>query len=368
MHVRFDNEMKKKVMVYSFSLIIAITIGIVIYNCGTIIKGIKTFASAAAPFIVGLGLAIVLRIPVSWLEKSLFKNFKKKRLWSALVVFLIFIFLLILMISMILPNLISSIQQLLTNQKMFQKNIRFYIKQIEQNMHIDLSNTESYLTGRLSKLISENLSKIATYSVAAVRFLINTILAIVSAFYIVLDKESLCLTFKRLTYAIFPESIANHLVHFTHTTRDVFDSFIIGNLIDSLIIGIICYIGISIFRLPYAQMIAFIVGITNLIPVFGPFLGAIPSAILLVLINPIYALIFLIFIFILQQFDGNILKPLVLGDQLGLSGFWILFSVTVGGSLYGVIGMFLGVPVFALIYRTLQEYTENKLNEKRLEP
>lgn len=368
MHVRFDNEMKKKIIVYSLSLIIAFVIGIIIYNCGTIVKGFTTFASAASPFIFGLGLAIVLRIPVRWLEQSLFKNFKKKRLWSALAVFLIFIFLLIMVISMILPNLIHSIQQLLTNQKMFQSNIKFYIKQIEQNMHIDLSNAEAYMTGRLSKLVSENLNKIASYSVAAVRFIINAILAIVSAFYIVLDKESLCKTFKRLTYALFPEGIANHLVHFTHTTRDVFDSFIIGNIIDSLIVGIICYIGTSIFQLPYAQMISFTVGITNLIPVFGPFLGAIPSAFLLVLINPIYSLIFLIFIFILQQFDGNILKPLVLGDQLGLSGFWILFSVTVGGGLYGVIGMFLGVPVFALIYRTLQEYTENKLNEKRLEP
>jgi len=122
-----------------------------------------------------------------------------------------------------------------------------------------------------------------------------------------------------------------------------------------------------ILQIPYAPMIGLIVGVTNLIPVFGPFLGAIPVIVILLLINPISALIFAIFILILQQIDGNVIKPIVLGDKLGMSGFWILFSVTIGGGLFGVLGMFLGVPVFALFYSALREYSNLRLKSKHLE-
>ena len=195
---------------------------------------------------------------------------------------------------------------------------------------------------------------------------INIILALVSAFYILLDRETLVKGIKKLNYSLFDKNFANYLTLWTNDAKTVFEQYIVGNIIDSFIVGVICYFGALVFKLPYASMIALIIGVTNVIPVFGPFLGAIPVIIILCLIDPFSALIFTIFIFILQQCDGNIIKPIVLGDKLGMSGFWILFSVTVGGALFGVVGMFLGVPIFALIYAGVHDYIQVRLRNKKI--
>ena len=192
-------------------------------------------------------------------------------------------------------------------------------------------------------------------------------MAIAAAFYILLDKESLVRAVKKINYSIFSKEIANYLTLFSHDAKTVFEQYIVGNLLDSFIVGIVCYFVMLLLRFPYAPMIGFIVGVTNVIPIFGPFLGAIPVIVILLLINPWQSLIFAIFILVLQQIDGNILKPVILGDKLGISGFWILFSVTIGGSLFGVIGMFLGVPIFALLYASLKDLSQIMLEKKNIE-
>lgn len=366
MHIRFDDEMKKKVLIYSSSLIIAIVIGILLYNFKTIANALKTFANLSIPFLFGLLLAIILRLPVNFLEKTIFKNLKKKRLCSALIVFIGFILLIVLLFRLIIPNIVTSIQEFLINNEEYISNLENYIAQTEDYLGIKLNPIHNLIDDGLLKNLSKHVMTIANYSIAFMHFIVNTIIALVSALYIILDKENLKLTFKRLNYAIFNRTIAFQLSHYIDIARDIFDKYIVGSIIDSSIIGILCFIGVSILRLPYTPMIAFIVGITNIIPVFGPFLGAIPVIFLLILIKPIYALIFAVFILILQQVDGNIIKPIVLGDQLGLSGFWILFSVTIGGGIAGVPGMFLGVPIFALIYKILSEFADNRLKEKHI--
>lgn len=367
MHFHFDDEMRKKTIVYASSLIIAIAIGILLFNFKSIGIVFKTIANVSLPFIIGLFLAIVLRLPVNFLENKVFYKLKKRRLFSTLTVFFAFIVLIILLFRLIIPNIIDSVQEFLMNNEEYIKNFNYYIEQIEKSFGIQLDSIRDFADGTLTQTITKHVLTIANYSIALVRFVINMILALVSAIYIILDKEELKLNAKRLNYALFHRNISRTLSHYIDLARQIFDKFIVGSLIDSSIIGILCFVGVSILRLPYAPMIAFIVGMTNIIPVFGPFLGAIPVGLILLLIQPIYALIFIIFIFALQQFDGNILKPIVLGDQLGLSGFWILFSVTVGGGLAGIPGMFLGVPVFALIYRILHEYTDNRLKEKKID-
>lgn len=194
---------------------------------------------------------------------------------------------------------------------------------------------------------------------------INLILAFVSAFYILLDRETLVKGIKKLNYSLFDKNFANYLTLWTNDAKTVFEQYIVGNIIDSFIVGVLCYVVILFLKIPYTNMIALIIGVTNVIPVFGPFLGAIPVIIILCLIDPLSALIFAIVIFIIQQIDGNIIKPIVLGDKLGMSGFWILFSVTVGGALFGVVGMFLGVPIFALIYAGIHDYITVRLRHKK---
>jgi predicted PurR-regulated permease PerM len=171
---------------------------------------------------------------------------------------------------------------------------------------------------------------------------------------------------KRMVYALFNFKKANSIVHHFRYIHQVFGGFLRGKLIDSLLIGLLCFIGISLLQMPYVMLISVIIGVTNIIPFFGPFLGAIPCAILVLLNSPIKCLTFIIFIFALQQFDGNILGPKILGETTGLSSFWVLFAILLFGGLFGVVGMIIGVPVFAVIVSMLEGFLSRRLKEKQL--
>ena len=179
-----------------------------------------------------------------------------------------------------------------------------------------------------------------------------------------LSKETFLAQLKKLVVALFNERHANRLLEFGRRTNKIFSGFVLGKIIDSAIIGIICYILMRILSLPYPMLISVIVGVTNIIPFFGPLIGAIPSAILILLINPLQCLIFIIMVVLLQQFDGNILGPRILGDSVGLSSFWILISITIFSGLFGVPGMIIGVPVFAVMYMLVSDFVKARLEKK----
>ncbi|HOO28395.1 MAG TPA: AI-2E family transporter, partial [Lachnospiraceae bacterium] len=184
--------------------------------------------------------------------------------------------------------------------------------------------------------------------------------------YLLASKELFCAQAKKLSYALLREERANNLINNMRFANKTFGGFLVGKILDSLIIGIICFVGTSILKIPYALLISVIVGVTNMIPFFGPYLGAIPCAIILIMINPMKCLIFLIFILILQQFDGNILGPKILGNSTGLSSFWVIFAITIFGGLLGILGMFIGVPLFAVIYSAIKTFVNQRLIKKQL--
>ena len=294
-----------------------------------------------------------------------------KRILSTALVFILTIGFLILFFSIIIPNTIDSVRQFSKNIAVYSDTLIGYTKDFAYKLNISEKQVEQMLinfdvTKKITSVVTESIPKIASYSYGFVKGFINLILAFVSAFYILLDREKLVKGIKKLNYSLFDKNFANYLTLWTNDAKTVFEQYIVGNIIDSFIVGVICYLGALVLKLPYTSMIALIIGVTNVIPVFGPFLGAIPVIIILCLIDPFSALIFTIFIFILQQFDGNIIKPIVLGDKLGMSGFWILFSVTIGGALFGVVGMFLGVPIFALIYAGVHDYIQVRLRNKKI--
>lgn len=293
-----------------------------------------------------------------------------KRILSTALVFILTIGFLILFFSIIIPNTIDSVRQFSKNIAVYSDTLIGYTKDFAYKLNISEKQVEQMLinfdvTKKITSVVTESIPKIASYSYGFVKGFINLILAFVSAFYILLDREKLVKGIKKLNYSLFDKNFANYLTLWTNDAKTVFEQYIVGNIIDSFIVGVICYFGALVLKLPYTSMIALIIGVTNIIPVFGPFLGAIPVIIILCLIDPFSALIFAIFIFILQQCDGNIIKPIVLGDKLGMSGFWILFSVTIGGALFGVVGMFLGVPIFALIYAGVHDYIQVRLRNKK---
>ena len=375
MHFQITQEMKQKIIVYSTSLIIAILFFTILNKFKDIKQAIQFIITILFPFLLGIGIAFILNNPEKWVENKLLKNVplqkNHKRILATLIVFILAIGFLILFFSIIIPNTVDSVRQFSTNIAVYSDTFISYTKDFAYRMNISEKQVEQMLinfdiTKKITSIVTESIPKIASYSYSFVKGFINLILAFVSAFYILLDRETLVKGIKKLNYSLFDKNFANYLTLWTNDAKTVFEQYIVGNIIDSFIVGVLCYVVILFLKIPYTNMIALIIGVTNVIPVFGPFLGAIPVIIILCLIDPLSALIFAIVIFIIQQIDGNIIKPIVLGDKLGMSGFWILFSVTVGGALFGVVGMFLGVPIFALIYAGIHDYITVRLRHKKI--
>ena len=201
-------------------------------------------------------------------------------------------------------------------------------------------------------------------SMSIMQLLLNLVIALIVSIYILMDKKILLGTVKASIYAFLPQKRIPYIMDTLKECNDIFGGFVIGKAIDSLIIGVLCFIVMTILRLPYTLLISLIVGITNMIPYFGPFIGAVPGAIVMLMVSPLKAVIFIIMIFALQQFDGLYLGPKILGQSVGLRPLWIIVAITIGGSIAGVLGMFLGVPIMAvlryLVMRTLKQRLEER--------
>ena len=195
----------------------------------------------------------------------------------------------------------------------------------------------------------------------------NLLLGIAIAMYVLIDRERFSLQAKKIIYFITNQKTGDYLIDLSRLSSNMIHRFILGKMLDSFIIGVICYVGMLVLGLSYPLLLSVIVGVTNMIPVFGPFIGAIPGALILLLVDPLQALWFILFIILLQQFDGNFLGPRILGDSMGLPSLWIMFAIVVGGGYFGVVGMFLGVPIFAVIYIVSKKIISNKLEKDSIQ-
>ena len=202
--------------------------------------------------------------------------------------------------------------------------------------------------------------------IGVVNGLIDVLIGFIVAIYLLFGKEKFLGQGRKIVYAFNTPRRANIILHLASKTNKTFSGFIIGKIIDSAIIGVLCFIGLTILKMPYTLLVSVIVGVTNVIPVFGPYIGAIPSAILILLVDPMKGLYFVIFIFLLQQLDGNVIGPMILGDSTGLSAFWVMFAILIGGGLFGLVGMIVGVPTFAVIYYIIKMLIQQKLEQKQL--
>lgn len=209
-------------------------------------------------------------------------------------------------------------------------------------------------------------SGVSSMLLAVLYFLKDSLIAVIVSVYLLVRKDTFAAQTKKIVYSTFRTKHADMIVEETRNAYRILSGFIIGKLIDSLIIGVICLICCEIFQFPYPALIATVVGVTNIIPFFGPFIGAIPCILIILLVNPLQSLYFALFIFVLQQFDGNILGPKILGDSTGLDAFWVLFSILLFGGLFGFVGMVLGVPVFAMIYSILNRLVRSGLQRRSL--
>lgn len=281
------------------------------------------------------------------------------------------------LISMLIPQLINSVKTIIDALPSSINNLALWIEQLfADNPDMEATVMEQYsaasayvqnwLTNEVLPNIYNILSGLSSGLFNFLNTLKNVLIGLIVMVYLLNMKEKLIMQAKMIVYGAFPLRVANKVIEEARYVHLVFGGFIIGKLLDSLIIGLMSFVLLSFMNMPYVLLISVIIGVTNVIPFFGPFIGAIPSAFLILLVSPIKCLYFIIFILLLQQFDGNILGPKILGDSTGLSSFWVLFSILLFGGLFGFVGMIIGVPTFAVFYKLITEFISYLLEKRQL--
>lgn len=349
-----------------------------------ILSGLKEFTQAVGnymsllyPFLYGFVIAYILNFILVYmdglLKKTRLGTERNKRMRRVISIFLsyftAFAFL-ALFLAFILPQLVSSITGLVKDLPRYIDNISEFINELSETYTLD-PRVVGFLDERWNEL-GENLNSLAKDILPATLGFIrstatsiwNVFLGIIISLYLLSDKMKFIATGKKAIYALLNQSHATKVLELLGRTQKIFSKFLVGKVMDSVIVGIIAFVALSLFKMPYVILISFIIGVTNIIPFFGPFIGAVPSFIIIFFVSPVQALWFLLFIFLLQQLDGNYIGPKILGDSLGISSFWILFAILVGGKIMGFAGLIVGVPLFVLIYSIIKGYLETRLKDK----
>ncbi len=351
---------------------------------------VDAFFKVISPVMYGIIFAYLMTPLVNGIERQLLipifsrngksitvKQKKYMRMLSVILTILLVGYLIYGFFSILIPNIMKSVKSISYQFPYYVQNLtNWSTKFLADNPDIEkmvinfLDTYSEEFTNYLNNSIvpqMETLVKHVSLSLISVfKVLWNFIIGVVISIYVLFSKENFAGQAKKLAFALFSTKTANQVIKDIRFTSDTFIGFIGGKIIDSIIIGFICFACTSILNMPYALLVSVIVGVTNIIPFFGPYLGAVPSAVLILMVNPLKCVYFIIFILILQQVDGNLIGPKILGQSTGLSGFWVIFSITIFGGFMGVFGMIIGVPLFAVFYAFSRRITNHLLEKKGL--
>lgn len=356
-----------------------------IFKMDSFFSAIRHFLDLLKPFIYGAVVAYLM-LPiyntlVSRLRQALSRVIKSKHrvnTWSKVIASISSVLLLLALISallsLVLPQFATSILSLTNFMPSYLVEISSWLEGFlrdspvlrENLMQIYSKFTIWMTTWMQDEMLPKLIQVMGGSLLGTVNMLKNVVVGIIIAIYILISKDLFAAQAKKLAYSLLRTERANLFIRNMRYVHRVFGSFILGNLLDSLIIGMMTFVFMHFFNMPYVILISVIIGVTNFIPFFGPFIGAVPSALLVLMIDPVKCIYFIIFIFILQQIDGNVLKPKILGDSTGLSGFWVMFAILIGGGLFGFAGMVLGVPLFAVFYSLITSLINRSLSDKNL--
>ena len=393
-HFRWD----KKYLYWGVTAFFVIAASILFYLAlrylPVLSSSLKTLARILNPFIWGLVFTYLLAPLMHALERHVFyplgqKIYKRKpksarsfgRAFSVLVALIVLIAVLAALVYMILPQLYTSIETIISNSQSYLDNLVTWVDRTLKDFPVvadfleeRLNNFRSSISGSIFSWIQENvlptLGGVVTNVTSGVysvfRAVYNLVIGMIVSVYLLNGLENYGAAFKRLLYSLFNIETTEKLLDGIRFADRTFMGFINGKLLDSAIVGLICYIVCAILNMPYALLVSVIVGITNIIPFFGPLIGAIPSAFIILMIDPVKCLVFIIFIVILQQVDGNFIGPKILGNSVGISGFWVMFSIIFGAGLFSFWGMLLGVPVFVVLHTLINSYVERRLKNSDL--
>lgn len=372
-----NNKYIKQGLVIFLSLSGAILVYLAFSNLSMIWKKVSVVTSALQPIFIGLVMAYLVAPLETRMELYFRKKKIKKKIAQGLAVFLTVFFVLVICVVAVrslLPQVSKTVVDLTITMpgmlNSFTRHVNQWIQSDGQIMALvneGIDRATEFIDQWMKTGIYDTMTSIVSGIINVFGFVFNIIVGFIVMIYVLFEKDKFRGQAKKILYAVSKNRKVNAFLLDTVRQCDkMFGGFITGKIIDSLIIGILCFICMTILKLPYVALISLIVGVTNVIPFFGPYIGAVPSAFLILLVSPMKCVIFIVFVLVLQQVDGNIIGPRILGESTGLSPFWVLFSILVFGELFGVIGMIIGVPIFATIYYVIKRLIEARLIQQNL--
>ena len=385
-----DNQHYFKWGLTAFLTLLALLFAVIILtNFSGVASSFRALMYILSPILYGFAFAYLLNPIVRAVESGLGKLLKKRgmsdknseiigRVVGILAALAAVILLVWAFIGAILPQLVDTITGIVSNLSGYYETARSWVTRLleDQPAVKGYADTvlerfydwlENWMKNDLTSTVQKVMVTVTTSVFSVVKWVMFVVVGLIISVYLLASRDRFLAQAKKCVIAIWKPEHADRILQLSRRANRIFGGFIRGKILDSLIIGVLCFIGMRILRLPYPVLIATIVGVTNVIPFFGPYIGAIPSAILILFVSPIQCFYFVIFILVLQQLDGNVIGPHILGDATGLTGFWVVVSITVAGGLFGFAGMLLGVPVFAFLYALLADIINARLDKKGLD-
>ncbi|QNM04752.1 AI-2E family transporter [Qiania dongpingensis] len=330
------------------------------------------------PFLLGACIAFILNVPMRLLEEKVFRKLKGRKVWDLihrpvcmLLSIIVVLAVLCLVIFLVVPELIRTVSILSKSIPVFMENAQAWLIQLAKDWDISTERLEGVnidwkqMLEAMGKFLQDGAATVVNTTIGVtssiVSGVVNFFLAFIFSLYILASKEKLSEQFRKLMQVFLPEKRAGQFLRVCTVSNRIFSSFVTGQCTEAVILGVLCFLGMTLLRLPYAMVIGTLVGFTALIPVFGAFIGCFIGAFLILIVSPVKAVVFIVFLMLLQQLEGNLIYPKVVGTSIGLPGIWVLVAVTVGGSVFGIAGMLLFVPLCSVIYTLLRESVYRRL-------
>ena len=362
-------------------IVLAVVVIFAIFNLDTFLGLLRRGFGLLEPFIIGLIFAFVLNLLVKLFEERVFArlNEKDSRVWKKcrrgvciLLAFALLFAVLGFICFLVIPELLDSVSGLMASLPAYLAQFTIWINGLleQYNVTQDLLSTLQLDWGKLieqvTSVITDGGKAIVSLTMGVTTGVINLVVGLVFAVYLLAGKEKLIRNLKRVIFAFLPRGKATAVVSVGTLANKIFSGFVAGQFTEALILGTLCYLGMSIFRLPYPLLVSVIIAVTSLIPVFGAYIGAFLGGLIIILVDPLSCLWFVIFIIVLQNFEGNVIYPRVVGSSVGLPGMWVMLAIFVCGDLFGLIGVLLGVPAFSVLYAIVKTMTAKRLEEKEI--
>lgn len=366
-------------------IVFAVALILVLTKVDILMKGLGMTLSLLKPFFIGFAIAFVLNIPYTAILDGLNRMDTKHKLnkvknpIAILGAYVLCIGIIVGIFAIIIPELGRSINALIDNSDKYLDNIQGFLLWLSQFdfswlAELDFNQIVDSLKAELTTFLDKSLDALSTVfpqifnmTASIISIVANFFIAVIVSIYLLVSKDSLCRQVKKVTYAFLPRSWADECVDIARLSSQCFSNFVTGQLMEACILGLLCFVGMTIFRFEYAFLISIMVGVSAIIPVVGAFIGTVPGVLLLLFVEPMQAIWFVVFIVVLQQIEGNLIYPKVVGESVGLPALWVLMGIVVGGGAGGILGMLLGVPVFTVLYKLISQITNDRLQKKQID-